>query len=30
MESLIQLKINGTLHAVAVAPQRTLVEVLRD
>jgi aerobic carbon-monoxide dehydrogenase small subunit len=30
MESLIHLKINGTLHAVAVAPHRTLVEVLRD
>lgn len=30
MESLIQLKINGTLHEVAVAPQRTLVDVLRD
>ena len=29
-EKLIHLKVNGKLHAVAVAPQRTLLEVLRE
>ncbi len=30
MEKLIHLKVNGKLYAVAVAPQRTLLEVLRE
>jgi len=29
-EIQIQLKVNGTLHPVSVAPQRTLLEVLRE
>ncbi|MHB8766791.1 MAG: (2Fe-2S)-binding protein [Deferrisomatales bacterium] len=30
MKRLIELKINGTLHALEVEPQRTLLEVLRE
>jgi carbon-monoxide dehydrogenase small subunit len=30
MKKLIELKINGDIHEVAIDPRRTLVEVLRD
>ena len=30
MDQLIHLKVNGTLHSVAIAPHRTLLEVLRE